>query len=403
MSLRAAKRAPSTDRRTLRRRLEDRLTEIEEATGNRIQAISDPSTVADPLYREGLRSTVSIAIEYGLEAIECGESRVPPPPPALLAQARLAARSGVDLDTVLRRYLAGYTLLGEYLIEELELAGLFGSDSPRELIRGQAAVLDRLLAGIAEEYARELRIRPDSIEKRRAARVRQLLAGEMIDTTDLRYELSGHHVSAIVSGSTAINAVRELALRIGAELMVVRPDGFVAWAWFGSACELDSSAIAVALSSQSGVSIAIGEPGFGLAGWRLTYEQAKAAFAVALRARATVRYADVALVTAILKDEILFSSLRQLYIQPLAAQRDGGEVALETLRAYFRSGRNVSSAAAALGVNRHTVASRLRTIEARLGCHLSVCAADVETVLRAEELELVHPGGSWSNLNLPDA
>jgi hypothetical protein len=35
---------------------------------------------------------------------------------------RLAARKGVRLDTVLRRYLAGYTLFGDFLIEETEAA-----------------------------------------------------------------------------------------------------------------------------------------------------------------------------------------------------------------------------------------------------------------------------------------
>ena len=44
--------------------------------------------------------------------LEAGERRTPVVPPALLAQARLDARDGVPLDTVLRRYFAGNALFG---------------------------------------------------------------------------------------------------------------------------------------------------------------------------------------------------------------------------------------------------------------------------------------------------
>jgi DNA-binding PucR family transcriptional regulator len=71
---------------------------------------------------------------------------------------------------------------------------------------------------------------------------------------------------------------------------------------------------------------------------------------------------------------------------PLAEERDGGETLRETLRAYFATGHNASSAAAALGVRRHTVASRLRAIEERLKRTLSSCAAALELALRLEEL-----------------
>ena len=53
-----------------------------------------------------------------------GARREAPVPVALLAQARLAARVGVSLDAVLRRYFAGYTLLGDFLIEEARALGL---------------------------------------------------------------------------------------------------------------------------------------------------------------------------------------------------------------------------------------------------------------------------------------
>jgi DNA-binding PucR family transcriptional regulator len=86
------------------------------------------------------------------------------------------------------------------------------------------------------------------------------------------------------------------------------------------------------------------------------------------------------------QDDLLATSLRQLYLEPLAEERDGGETLRETLRAYFAAERNVSSAAAALSVNRHTVTSRLRTIEKRLGRPLSTCATEIDAALRLEDL-----------------
>lgn len=49
------------------------------------------------------------------------------------------------------------------------------------------------------------------------------------------------------------------------------------------------------------------------------------------------------------------ASLGQLYLEPLARERDGGQMARETLRAYFGAERNGASAAPVLGVSRQTV------------------------------------------------
>jgi hypothetical protein len=46
----------------------------------------------------------------------------------------------------------------------------------------------------------------------------------------------------------------------------------------------------------------------------------------------------------------------------------------------------VSSAAAALGVSRRTVANRLQTVEARIGRPLGASMPDLEAALRLEEL-----------------
>jgi DNA-binding PucR family transcriptional regulator len=133
--------------------------------------------------------------------------------------------------------------------------------------------------------------------------------------------------------------------------------------------------------------VTIGEPAEGLAGWRFSHLQAKAALAVAERRGVTVaRYADVAIEAAALRDDLLAKSLRQLYLEPLKQMRDGGKDARETLRAYFTAERNISSTAAALGVDRRTVRNRICAIEELLGRPLTVVAADLEIALRVSDL-----------------
>jgi hypothetical protein len=65
-------------------------------------------------------------------------------------------------------------------------------------------------------------------------------------------------------------------------------------------------------------------------------------------------YDEVALSAAILRDEDLVTYLRDVFLAPLSCSRVGGDALQDTLRAYFESGRNVSSAASVLGVSRQT-------------------------------------------------
>lgn len=383
-------RSPARARAQLLARLQVRRPEIEQATVTRINAISDPGQVPDPTYAESLRAAVTAALDYGFAAIESSEDRAPPVPVALLGQARVAARSGVGLDTVLRRYFAGHTLLGDFLIEEAERGGLFRGATLQSLLRKQAALLDRLTAAVSEEHAREAAGQPDCAEERRAECVQRLLEGEPLDATELNYDLEAHHLGAIASGMEAREALRNLAKTLDCRLMTIpRGEGTV-WAWLSGRSKLDLEDFQRLISTgwPPRVSLAIGEPAKGLGGWRLTHRQAAAALSIALRRPGSfVRYADIALLASILRDDLLATSLRQLYLAPLDQERDGGQPARETLRAYFAADRNVSSAAAALGVSRRTVSNRLRAIDDRLARPLNTCATEIEIALRLDELD----------------
>lgn len=369
-------------------RLRARSSEIEQATMTRVNSIADPTEVADPAYAQGLRAAVAAALDYGLAAIERGEEHAPPVPVGLRAQARVAARNGVSLDTVLRRYFAGYTLLGDFLMQEAEDGGLT-KGSLKGLLLTQAALFDRLLAAVTEEYKHEARSHATSVEQRRAKRVKKLLDGELLDTGALEYDFDAHHLGLIASGLEAAEVIQDLAKSLDRRLLLVLCGEETVWAWLGGRRRTDIVELERHVSAiwPSHALLAIGEPAKGLSGWRLTHHQAAAAMPIAHRNAGFIRYADVALLAAVLRDDLLATSLRELFLTPLSDERDGGETLRRTLRAYFSAERNVSSAAALLGVSRQAVAKRLRVAEGKLGRSLGACALELEAALRLEELE----------------
>jgi hypothetical protein len=387
---RASASTPSSDEAcaALASSLRGRLPELEAAIATRVYAISDPHEVADQTYLHSLNGALTVALDYALAAIELGERRTPGIPPALLAEARLAARAGVALDTVMRRYLAGNALFGDFLLEEAERAEV-SSSVLRRLLSKQATLFDRLLEAVSEEHGREAKRWPSSTAERRRECVKSLLAGEQVDHSQLGYDLDAHHLALMAKGEGAPEAMRELAAVLDRRLLAVSREEEPIWAcWLGGSrpLEIAKALRALAEISLDRVFVTVGEPGEGLAGWRFSHRQAKAALPIAERRGQTVlRYADVALLASILRDDLVATSLHQLYLEPLERARDGGKVGRETLCAYFAAERNISSTAAALGVDRRTVTNRIRAIEDLFGRPLKDFATELETALRLDD------------------
>jgi hypothetical protein len=363
------------------------LPELEAAVTTRVHAIADPREVADPSYLHSLNGALTTALDYALVAIELGERRAPGIPPALLAEARLAARAGVPLDTVLRRYVSGNALLADFLVEEAERAEI-PTSVLRRLLRRQATLLDRLLETVSAEHVREAKSWPSSSAERRRECVKSLLAGEQVDHSELGYDLDGHHLALMAKGEGAPEAMRLLAGKLDRRLLAVCREEESIWAcWLGGRRPLEAGQALRALTEipLDRVVVTVGEPGEGLAGWRLSHRQAKAALPIAeRRGEVVLHYADVVLLTSILRDDLVSTSLHQLYLAPLKGTPDGGKVARETLCAYFAAERNISSTAAALGIDRRTVTNRIRAIEELFGRPLKDIAAELETALRLD-------------------
>jgi PucR C-terminal helix-turn-helix domain len=373
--------------RRLLERLQVRRAELEEAVRTRVYSIADPAEIEDPVYLHGFQMALEAAIDFAFSVAE-GADRPPPVPPALLVQARLAAFSGVSLDTVLRRYFVGYTVLHDFFVEEADDA----LDGPilKQLLRNHGLMFERLVGAVGDEYRRADPQSPLTPNMRRVDQVRRLLDGEVLESAALEYDFDAHHVGMIVLGDEHTDALKTLGRTLDCHVMCVKAESGVTWSWLGSRRPLEVSDAEEHVRAvwREQVPVAFGETARGIAGWRLTHRQAKAAFKVSLRHQDSIaRYREVALLAAAIGDEVLTTSLRDQYLDPVSAGGADAGVAVATLRAYFAAEGKISSAAAALGVNRNTVTERLRAIEARLGRSIASCAAEIEVALQLEALD----------------
>lgn len=376
-------------------RLRSRRQEIEEAIFARISDAAFGSVGGrDAEYVAGLRAAVAAAVEFSLVRIEQREASTPPMPAAAIEQARRAARLGVSLDTVLRRYIAGNALLADFIMAEADRSGFPGNEATLQnhLRRMLTPLFERLMALIGKEYNDEVERAGRSPEQRRTELVLKLLAGgqpEAADLAKLDYDLNAWHLGVIATGERALGAFRCVQTALGHELLAVSRGERTLWVWFGGRRKPTIADVKrLSIERPTGVSLVTGEPRRGIEGWRLTHQEAQAGLLVALRKPpGLTRSTDVLLEAAVLQSKTLATSLLETFLLPLDDLRNHGQTARDTLRAYFEAKRNISSTANRLGVVRNTVESRLREIEERLGRPLHTCSAQLEVALRLEAMD----------------
>jgi PucR-like helix-turn-helix protein len=377
-------------REAIGERLRGRRDEIEQELLARLGAFSRDG-ISDPEYVDGLRRSVAAALEFGIEGIESSERNAPQVPAVLYAQARLAARNEMSLHTVMRRYFNGYALLNGFVDEAAEAEELLGSPLLGEVRRASSSLFDCLIESVGEQYELEARSRNPSPESRRETLVRRALAGERIDASELNYDFDAFHLGLVASGAGTTDAIKGLARALDCSPLVVEAASGSTWAWLGRRkAPPDVAGIEKLVDERWGTGsfLSIGEAGRGGTGWRLTHFQAKAGLAVSLRHRSGFfRYGEDPFLVALLHDDLLAESMRQMYLSPLSEEPDGGKKLRRTLRAYFEAERNGASAGEALQVSRQTVKNHLRTVEERVGRPLADCIAEVEAALRLETLD----------------
>lgn len=377
------------------KRLRARRMEIARAIYDRVHdAVPDSADHWNPEYQACVRDAVTSVVSYSLEAIERGPEWRGPIPAAASDQARRAARGGVSFGSILRRYVAGHGRLGEFVAEEAERLDIAYHASALQRVRGTLeALLEHLAAALEREYDLERGRAAGEFHRRRFELMHSLLAGEPVAPTaiaELDYEVhASWHLGVVATGGAAEDALRRLRVGLGCQLLAVPHGQGITSAWLGGGRRLEAANVErlLAAAKPADVSLAVGEPGRGIGGWRLTHHQAQAALSVAARSPQTVTaYSDCSLLAAAIQSDTLTAFLREKYLGPLGKRPDGGTTLRQTLRAYLDAECHASSAASALRAGRHTVENRVRMAERLLGRPLRTCLAELDLALRLEDL-----------------
>ena len=345
-------------------------------------------TASRPELADGLRASCYGNVRAALQAL--GGDRQPPrnSPAEAMNEARATARADVALEPLLHTYRIGHAVVLERffaLIEELNLppaqrhsATLIGS-------KYLFAYVDRVVGEVSEEYTAERqRVLRSSIQ-RRVQLIRDVLDGASIDSAELGYRLEQEHLAVVAVGPAADASLRDLARRLERRLLTVAMTDDEVWAWLGSSRRLKRGERHDLVSAQAAdrTRYAVGEPAWGITGFRDSHEQALAAHRVAAHLPQPVtRYDDVALEAALLSDVPAARGFVERELGPLASQDPRTRVLRDTLGSYLRSGLNAAATAAVLHVSDRTVAYRIHSIENLLGRSVLARSSELAAAVR---------------------
>jgi hypothetical protein len=347
-------------------------------------------TASRPELAEGLRASCYGNIRAALGSL--GGDRQPPrnAPPEALHEARVTARADVALQPLLHTYRIGHAVVLERFFAVIETLNLSPAQRHSCTLIGSKylfSYVDRVVGEVSAEYMAEReRVLRSSIQ-RRVQLVRELLDGAAIDSAELGYRLEQEHVAIIATGPDADPCLRELARRLERGLLTIAMTDDTVWAWLGGGLGPDDHDELRRLAVSGRTQYAVGEPGWGIDGFRESHEQAHAAHRVAARLPGQVtRYDDVALEAALLSDARGARRFVERELGALAAPDPRAGVLRETLDSYLRSGLNASATAARLHVSDRTVAYRIHGVEELLGHSVVERSSELAAAVRVHRV-----------------
>jgi hypothetical protein len=327
-------------------------------------------------------------------------------PASAVEYARRLAQRGTPLTALLRAYRLGHTCFSDWLLNELAARG-GNAETVTAIAHSTATVVAGYIDQISEEmvtaYTQErenwLRNRSAS----RAARIRELLSGVRVNVSvteaTLGYRLSQYHVGVacwVDDTATAVDNVTRLERAVGHVAArtanggdpVFQPrDDSSAWAWLplGTHGRFDVTAAGEA-GLDDDLHLAFGDANQGIAGFRLTHQQAIAAQAVALAGGCpprVVAYSEVAPVAMMLGTAQLLRAWVLSTLGGLAADDEHHARLRETLLVFLDTGGSYKATAERLVLHKNTVQYRIRKAEESLGRPVASDRHDVELALRA--------------------
>ncbi len=295
-----------------------------------------------------------------------------------------AAELGVALRDVIDLYLTATWLAWPSLPGVLDATGTEGFKAVGEAVFRAA---DATVVELAEGYEQAQRWSVRQEESFRREFVDDLLDGRNLGQLAERAEryglrLAASHVVAVVGspepfidgGGVARQVETALYHRLGSrDVLVTTKDGMlvcVAPETLEGAADEFARQVGAAVDRDVRWRAGIGRAQPGPGGAVRSFEQAKNAVEIAelLGLPGTVhRAADLLVYQVLLRDTAALTELVSVVLEPLRAARAGARPLLDTLSAYFASGRVATATARELRVGVRTVTYRLQRVKALTG------------------------------------
>jgi hypothetical protein len=358
----------------------------------------------DMLELLGLAADESIAA--GLYALEQGvDPRILGAPPAAALYARRLAQRGVPVSVLLRGYRLGSSSFVEWLLEQLaadEDADPASTASATVVVlRTTTAYVDTVSELLVAAYEHEREAWSQHYSIARTSRITAMLEGQDvdIDATEiaLGYRLRQTHLAAqlwfddLCPGADVMRleraATAAAAVHGGQHLLVLTDEASAAlWLAVPEDTEDLAPVVAALTAHHPAPRVALGRPGFGLAGFRASHRQAVAARRVVTAGRAgmpATTFAEVGTVALLCADLEATRAWVVDTLGPLAADDENAERLRETVRIFLNLGSSHTAAAERLLLHKNSVQQRVARAEALRGRPFREDRADVELALRA--------------------
>ncbi|WP_026909862.1 PucR family transcriptional regulator [Patulibacter minatonensis] len=361
-----------------------------------------PERGEDPAFRSLLQSCVRENVEAILDLWAGRTTLEDVSPDHALGFARATAEARIPLSALERTYWLGAGRLWDAWVEEVTVAAP-GPEDLQALVgepgRLLFAYVDRVLGVVVPCYEATRASMVRRVDDLRRAVLDELLADDgpadpRWDTT-LGYRLGAEHLAVLVEPEGRVPR-ETLAARIaeaaGATATTVRDEEDGAWVlWLGRPdgfADEPMGRLRAHLATIAG-SVAVGEPGGGVDGFRRSRVQALLARRVrrvvveATGDTCTCWYADVRLEALLLRDEGQARNFVAEELGPLAGEDPHDVRVRRSLLAWLSCGSQ-AAAAAALGVHENTVRQHVRRAESVLPAVLAHRRTELLVALRLD-------------------
>jgi DNA-binding PucR family transcriptional regulator len=356
------------------------------------------------LLASSVRSNVSTCLQIMQHQIDLSAVRAPA---ASVQYARRRAQRGTPLTALLRAYRLGHTCFSEWLLAELARQA-----ADVQQVTATAMAMSKVVAGYVDQTSEEIvaaytRERENWLRNRstaRAARIRELLSGQRVNVSAteaaLGYRLRQYHVGLVSwtgEGTAAADNITRLEHAVGqvagtaactGDPVFLPRDESSAWAWLPLGIRDTFDAVRAGTASvDPDIHFAFGAAAKGTAGFRLSHQQAIAAQAVALAARAAappaVAFSEVAPVAMMLGSPGLLRAWVLSTLAGLATDDEHHARLRDTLLAFLQSGGSYKATAERLLLHKNTIQYRVRKAEESLGRPVGDDRHEVELALGA--------------------